>query len=84
MKKLISMLLAVLMVVGMFPVSALAEENPTITLTSGVSEAKIGDTIEVTAAVANNPGFSSMVLSLQYDEEVLKFIGIKKDHLPER
>ena len=79
MKKLVSMLLAVLMVVGMFPVSALAEENPTITLTSGVSEAKIGDTIEVTAAVANNPGFSSMALSLQYDEEVLEFKGIKKE-----
>ncbi len=79
MKKLISMLLAVLMVVGMFPITALAEENPTITLTSNISEAEIGDTVEVTAAVANNPGFSSMVLSLQYDEEVLEFEGIKKE-----
>ena len=79
MKKLISMLLAVLMVVGMFPITALAEENPTITLASNIPEAKIGDTVEVTAAVANNPGFSSMALTLQYDEEVLEFKGIKKE-----
>ena len=78
-RRIISFLLGAIMVLGAFPVTVFANEEPAITLVSDVSEAEIGDTIEVTAAVANNPGFSSMALSLQYDEEVLEFKGIKKE-----
>ena len=77
MKKFFSLLLAVLMVVGMFPVSAFAETVPSITAAANKTAAAIGDEIEVTFTLANNPGFTNIELTLDFDETVLKFTGLK-------
>ena len=77
-RRIISFLLGAIMVLGAFPVTVFANEEPAITLASDVFEAEKGDEVEVTAAIANNPGFVSMAVLLQYDEKVLEFKGLKK------
>ncbi|MBQ4643255.1 MAG: Ig-like domain-containing protein, partial [Oscillospiraceae bacterium] len=75
MKKFLSLLLAVMMVVGMFPVTVMAEEHATITMTTDKSELEVGDTFTVTAELSGNTGFAALTLSLQWNEAVVKFNG---------
>ena len=57
-RKLLSLLLAVLMLLGMMQTAALAEGGAVITLTSDAEGSlQPGDTFTVTASIANNPGF---------------------------
>lgn len=75
---MLSLLLAVLMIVGMIPMTALAAETSTITATADkTADLKKGDTVEVTFAIANNPGVCAMEANLVYNDKVLKFTGLK-------
>ena len=73
MKKPCSILLAVILTFAMtviaLPVSAL---DGTLTVTSSVSSAHVGDTVAVTVSLQNNPGLISLMLSVQYDTTALE------------
>ena len=77
MKKILSMLLAFALLLSLVPVTAFATETPTITATASTTEAAIGDTVEVTFALANNPGFTNIEMQLDFDKNILQFTGLK-------
>ncbi len=72
MKKIISILLAVLTVFGMFAITASAAKAPTITAKADVSAVKVGDTIKVTVSTSKNSKLCVATLSLLYDEAYFK------------
>ena len=80
MKKIIALLLAIFMVVGMFPTTVLAAEtDPAISFSTTFAETMtVGDTFTVTADLANNPGIAAMTLSLKWNDAVVKFTGFEK------
>jgi len=80
MKKFLSLLLAVMMVVGMFPVTVMAEEHATITMTADKSELEVGDTFTVTAELSGNTGLAAFKLKLQWNEAVVKFNGFSMEY----
>ena len=74
MKKWISFLLCLLMVSSCITISATAiQAEPTVALSSAQGSA--GDTVTVTATVANNPGIVSMYLELEYDRSRLELVS---------
>ena len=80
MKKVFSLLLAFVLVIGMLPMSVLAagEEKLTISFeTDFDSDMEVGDTFTVTCNLANNEIFGAMCLSLKWNEEVVQFNGFK-------
>ena len=77
MKRILSMILAFVMVLSLVPMTAFAADSPSITATADKTEAAIGDTIEVTFTLTNNPGFNNVDLLLNFDHNVLKFTGLK-------
>ena len=79
MKRALSLFLALLMALSVLSVTALAADGPSITATVDKTEAAIGDTVEATFALADNPGYTNIELTLTFDHEVLKFTGLKTD-----
>ena len=76
MKRVLSLLLAIVMVFGLIPMAAFAEGNPTISFeTTFVDTMTVGDTFKVTANLANNELFTTMTLSLKWNEDAVKFTG---------
>lgn len=76
MKRVLSLLLAIVMVFGLIPMAAFAEGNPTISFeTTFVDTMTVGDTFTVTANLANNELFTTMTLSLKWNEDAVKFTG---------
>jgi len=76
MKRILSILLVVLMVMGAVPGMVFAADA-IITAEADKTSADIGDIIEVTYTLTNNPGFTNVGIRLDFDEEVLKFKGLK-------
>ena len=71
-RKLLSLLLAVLMLLGMMQTAALAEGGAVITLTSDAEGSlQPGDTFTVTASIANNPGFIAAQFNIAFNKEAL-------------
>lgn len=67
MKRLISVLLVLILVISTMPMAVFAAETATISLTSTFSdEMTIGDVFTVTASITNNPTFLTTTLSLKY------------------
>ena len=79
MKKAISLLLAILMVMSVIPTAFAETATATFTVTANTQEAKVGDIIEVTVNLANNPGINSFRAKLDFDKTVLKFTGLKEE-----
>ena len=75
MKKILSLLLAVIMVFGMFPVTALAEEPAVIELTADKTELTVGDSFAVTATLSGNTGVAAFTIEIDWNESVVKFNG---------
>lgn len=79
MKKMISLLLAMVMVFSIMPVAAFADETaPTIVFeTTFAKDMTVGDTFTVTASIEadTNPGFNSFAFPLIWNENVLQFDG---------
>ena len=81
MKKTISLLLAIVMVLSLIPITAFAAETATISFnTTFTEEMTVGDTFTVTANLANNPGCASMTLTLKWNEDVVKFNGFAMEY----
>ncbi|MBQ7751956.1 MAG: hypothetical protein IJR79_03185, partial [Clostridia bacterium] len=66
MKRFYSLLVLIFLV---FNITAFAEDEATIKVSQ--SEAKAGETVEVTVSLENNPGIISMLLSVSYDKRTL-------------
>ena len=70
MKRILSILLALVMAAGLLSVGALADGDPTIRVSS--VEAEPGDTVTVEVSLENNPGIMAFVLGIEYDEARLE------------
>lgn len=74
MKKILALCLTVMLVLAMVPVIGVAAED-VLTLSAGnITGAKRGDTIEVAVSIANNPGISSAIFYIEYDENALEIV----------
>ncbi len=76
MKKITSILLAVLVVFSMFTfVASAAVTAPTIKATANVSTANVGDTVKVTVSTSANSKMCAVTLSLNYNPEYFEVTG---------
>ena len=82
MKKALSFLLAIVLVLSMIPtVTFAANGDPTISFETTFEDTmKVGDTFTVTASLANNPGLAGMVLTLKWNEDAVKFNGFETEY----
>ena len=78
MKKAISLLLVILMMMSIMPTAVFAADV-SITAQANATEAKVGDKLEVTFTIADNPGVSGFQATLTYDDKVLQFTGLKEN-----
>lgn len=67
-KKLVSTLLALTLMIGMLPTMARAAGDPTISVTSG--EVKAGEEITLTVSIADNPGLAACKIYFYFDTSV--------------
>ena len=80
MKKALSIMLVIALVFTMMPMSAFAAANPRIYFeTTFSNELGVGDTFTVTAMLEDNEIFSTMTLSLDWNENVVQFNGFDVD-----
>ena len=77
--RVISLLLAIVMLASLMPVSVHAAEAGDTDLTMSVSSVSgmPGDTVQVQIVLKNNPGLASMKFYVDYDEEVLTLTDVK-------
>ena len=75
MKKIISVLLAVLTVFSMFVITASAAKAPTITVKADTTAVKVGDTVKVTVSTSKNSKLCSATISLVYDPEYFQVVN---------
>lgn len=78
MKRVLSLFLALVLCLSLLPTAAFAD-GVSITATASKQAPAIGETIDVTFTVANNPGFTNVQLRLAFDSNVLKFTGLKQE-----
>lgn len=67
MKKIVSILVAVLVVFSMFAITASAANVPTVSAVANVNTAKVGDTVKVTVSVSKDSKLVSFGAVLTYD-----------------
>ena len=67
MKKIVSILLAVLVVFSMFAFTASAAAAPTFTAKADKTDVKVGDTVKVTVSTSKNSKLTVATLALKYD-----------------
>ena len=73
--KLISIVIAVVVIVSTFAVSIVnALEEGTIEISKPTG--KVGETVDVTFAIKNNPGLVGMALNVTFDDSVLQLITV--------
>ena len=82
MKKVLSMLLAIVMVFSLLPISAFAAETGgKITFTTDfTNDLGVGDTFTVTATLSENPGIASFTNQFKWNEAVVEFLGFKEEY----
>lgn len=81
MKKLLSMLLVMAMVLTMMPAMTFAVDTTTISFeTDFTNELAVGDSFTVTAYLANNPGMATITLSLDWNENAVQFDGFAYEY----
>ena len=78
MKKILSILVSIAMVMSLMVVSAVAVSEPTTVTVEKVTEpaANVGDTVTLAVRIANNPGFTNFEWNIDYDEIGLEFVSI--------
>lgn len=77
-KRLISLLLAVILIVSMVPVNSVSavQGEPAVITVEG-TYAAAGATVNVDITIKNNPGILAMSLKLTFDESVATLIAVK-------
>lgn len=68
MKKIISIILAIVMTMGVFSVYAFATDTPVVTVKSDVASAKVGDVVTVTVDLAKDSKLCALGFDIKYDE----------------
>ncbi len=76
-RKLLSLFLACIMVLGLTPVGAFAEDPMTITVGSVEGVKGPGDTFDMTVTMANNAGFTNCEWIIDFDTDALQITDIK-------
>lgn len=78
MKKGLAFLLSAVMLLGnILPSEAAENTKVTITAETSTSTPKVGDAFTVAVKLTENTGFNANDFHLQYDEEVVKFLGFE-------
>jgi len=72
-KKVMSFLLAVMLVFSVMATTVLAAGEPTIRVSE--ANAKPGDTVDITVSLENNPGIINLKLNVAYDSTALTLTG---------
>ena len=80
-KKLISIVLSLAMVFSFTMVSAMAANEPTVTVETAETQAKAGDEVTLNVSIANNLGFTNYEWNIQYDKERLELTKIEGNGL---
>ena len=76
MKRILAFGLVLLLILGLFPLSALAENtSPAFVIDGG--KAQQGDTVQVTLSTLNNPGIVSLKVKIGYDSNVLSLTAME-------
>lgn len=78
MKKIVSILVAVLVVFSMFAITASAANAPTISAVANVNTAKVGDTVKVTVSTSKNSKLVALDAQMKYDATEFKVISETK------
>lgn len=74
MKRVITIVMALVLLVGVMSVSAFADNGISVTISDGT--AKVGEEFSVDISVSGNPGFASLTGDLTYDHSVLQVVSI--------
>ena len=75
MKKALSLLLAIVMVMGL-GATTLAADSAAVTVETASAEAKPGDEVTLAVKLANNTGFAGMEVFIDYDRDRLELTAI--------
>ncbi len=73
-RRILSLVLTLLMILSAFPITVLASGEMVINVSSKTGV--IGNTVDVDISVENNPGVTSMIMQVVYDENV-ELTGVK-------
>ena len=73
-KRIAAILMTILLALSVFP-TALAAGTPTVTVSSAT--AKPGDTVELRASLANNPGINTFSFGFNYDTSRLQLVNVR-------
>ena len=77
MKKTFSVVIALMLVFTMLiPQAIMASAVVTPTISVSAAEAVPGETVDVTVAIANNPGVTSVLLTIGFDDNVLTLTNV--------
>ncbi len=80
-KKMLSLLLAIVMVVGLAPVTAFAEPNVAFTATANKESLEVGDEIEVTVSMGGAAeGVMGLQFEVTYDNSALEYKSLSTTH----
>lgn len=74
MKKLLVMLLALVLCVGMMAVAASAAGSPSLSVSS--VSGKAGENVSVDVTLSNNPGIAMLEFDIEYDTECLALVSM--------
>lgn len=76
MKRVFSILLALIMLLSAMPLTAFAETGPVIKFETTAPETpKVGDKFTVTASINENPGVAAILFKLDWNTDALRFEG---------
>ena len=80
-KKVLSMVLTMAIILSMVSTVAYATEPLGVTLVSSVSTAKPGDEVDVTVKIDSNPGIEGFVVSINANPNVFEFVSMQKEDI---
>ncbi len=75
MKKIVSVVLAVLVVFSMFTFIATAADTVSVTASADKTAVKVGDEVTVTVNLSKNSSLGGLDLFLKYDKEVFEYVS---------
>ena len=74
-KRILALLLTLVMLLGMFPVTAAAESSELVLKADSVT-ALLGSQVDVNITAESNPGISGLQFLLEYDSSILTLTGV--------
>lgn len=80
-KRVLSMVLTMAIILSMVSTVAYATEPLGVTLVSSVSTAKPGDEVDVTVKIDSNPGIEGFVVSINANPNVFEFVSMQKEDI---